>query len=48
MNAFVSVLVLRVFQRGIAKIVVDDKALEKIEGSTIDFTEDLIGSKYVV
>lgn len=25
----------------------DDKALEKIEGSTIDFTEDLIGSKYV-
>eukprot|EP01138_Halocafeteria_seosinensis_P015950 gb/GECG01016277.1/.p1 GENE.gb/GECG01016277.1/~~gb/GECG01016277.1/.p1 ORF type:complete len:242 (+),score=36.05 gb/GECG01016277.1/:1-726(+) len=37
-----------IFQRGIAKIVVDDQALEKIEGSTIDFTEDLIGSKFAV
>lgn len=38
----------RVFERDGAALVVDDSSLEFVRGSTIDFTEEMIRSSFVV
>lgn len=38
----------RVFERGGAKVVIDETSLELLKGSEIDFVEDLMGAYFKV